>query len=110
MSNTLFEPSRLAAASLGLGFAGLIGILVSLVTGSALGAAAQSSHFAPGAAAAFYAAALMAPAAVVTGVVAKLRAKQPGWWSTVAILLGAGVLVIVIVTFVYIRAKTSTGS
>ena len=106
----MFQPSKLAAASFGLGIGGFIGILVILLTGSALGASAQSSNLAPGAAAAFFAAALMSPAALVTGLVAKLRAKQPGWWSTVAILLGAGVFVIVIVTFVYILAKATTHS
>lgn len=103
----MFQPSKLAAASFGLGIASLIGLLVILVTGSALGASAQSSNLAPGAAAGFFAAALMSPAAIVTGFIAKMRAKQPGWWSTVAILLGAAVLVIVIVTFVYILAKTT---
>lgn len=110
MSNTLFQPSRLAAASLGLAIAGFVGLLVILLTGSALGSSAQSSNLAPGAAVGFFAAAIMSPAALVTGLVAKLRAKQPGWWSTVAILLGAGVFVIVLVTFVYILAKTTTGS
>jgi hypothetical protein len=110
VSNTLFQPSKLAAASFGLGIAGFLGLLVSLVTGAALGAAAQSSNFAPGAAAGFFAAAVMGPAAVVTGLVAKMRGKQPGWWSTVAILLGAGVFVLVVVTFVYILAVTSTKS
>jgi hypothetical protein len=110
VSNTLFQPSKLAAASFGLGVAGLVGILVILVTGSALGASAQSSSLAPGAATAFYAAALMSPAAIVTGFVAKLRGKQPGWWSTAAILLGAAVFVIVVVTFVYILAKATTHS
>ncbi len=107
MSNTLFEPSKLAAASLGLGIGGLVGILVALLTGSMLGAAAQSSALAPGAGVAFWVAALMAPAAIVTGVVAKMRATQPGWWSTLAILLGALVLVVVLVTLVYILAITT---
>jgi hypothetical protein len=110
VSNTLFQPSKLAAASFGLGIAGLVGLVSILLTGASLGASAQSSNLAPGAAAGFFAAALMSPAAIVTGFVAKMRAKQPGWWSTVAILLGAGVFVIVIVTFVYILAKTTTKS
>jgi hypothetical protein len=110
VTTTLFQPSRLAAASFGLGVGALVGILVALLTGSLLGASAQSSPLAPGAGVAFWVAALMAPAAIVTGVVAKIRGKQPGWWSTVAILLGAIVLVIVLVTLVYILAITSTHS
>ena len=110
MTTTLFQPSRLAAASFGLGVGALVGILVALLTGSLLGAAAESSRLAPGAGLAFWAAALMAPAAIVTGVIAKIRLGQPGWWSTVAILLGAIVLVIVLVTLVYILAITSTHS
>ncbi len=107
MSTTLFEPSKLAAASFGLGIGGLVGILVALLTGSTLGAGAQSSPLAPGAGVAFWVAALMAPAAIVTGVIAKMRAAQPGWWSTLAILLGALVLVVVLVTLVYILAITT---
>ena len=110
MTNTLFQPSRLAAASLGLGVGALVGILAALLTGSLLGASAESSPLAPGAGLAFWAAALMAPAAIVTGVVAKIRVKQPGWWSTVAVLLGALVLVIVLVTLVFILAITSKHS
>lgn len=110
MSNTLFQPSRLAAASFGLGIGALVAILVTLVTGSALGAAAASSRLAPGAGVAFWAAMLMSPAAVVTGILAKMRLKQPGWWSTLAILLGALVLVIVLVTLVYLLAITSKHS
>jgi len=110
VSNTLFQPSKLAAASLGLGIGALVGILVSLLTGAFLGSAAASSSLAPGAGVAFWAAALMSPAALVTGVIAKIRALQPGWWSTAAILLGAVVLVIVAVTLVYILAVVSTKS
>lgn len=110
MTTTLFQPSRLAAASFGLGIGALVGIGVALVTGATLGAGAQASPLAPGAAVAFWVAALMAPSAIVTGVVAKVRLKQPGWWSTLAILLGATVLVIVLVTLVYILAMVSTKS
>ncbi|HEY5483888.1 MAG TPA: hypothetical protein VIK31_08760 [Propionibacteriaceae bacterium] len=110
MTSTLFQPSRLAAASLGLGVGALAGILVALLTGSLLGASAASSRLAPGAGVAFWVAGLMAPAAIVTGVIAKIRGKQPGWWSTIAILLGAIVLVIVLVTLVYILAISSTHS
>jgi hypothetical protein len=110
VTSTLFQPSKLAAASFGLGIGALIGILVALLTGAALGAAAQSSSFAAGAGVAFWAASLMAPAAIVTGVIAKMRGRQPGWWSTLAILLGAIVLVIVLVTLVYILAIASTKS
>ena len=110
MTNTLFQPSKLAAASFGLGIGASVGILVALLTGAFLGAAAESSSIATGAGLAFWAAALMAPAAFVTGVVAKIRGRQPGWWSTLAILLGAIVLVIVLVTLVYILAITSTKS
>jgi small-conductance mechanosensitive channel len=107
VTNTLFQPSKLAAASLGLGIGALVGILVALLTGSLLGAAAESSPLATGVGVVFWAAALMAPAAFVTGVVAKIRGRQPGWWSTLAILLGAIVLVIVLVTLVYVLAITS---
>jgi hypothetical protein len=107
VSNPLFQPSKLAATSFGLGLGGLVGILVALVTGSLLGAAAESSRFAPGAGLAFWMAAVMAPAAIVTGIMAKARLGQPGWWSTVAILLGAVVLVIVLVTLVLILAITT---
>jgi hypothetical protein len=110
VTTTLFQPSRLAAASLGLGVGALAGILVALLTGSLLGASAESSRLAPGAGLAFWAAAFMAPAAIVTGVIAKIRLGRPGWWSTVAILLGAIVLVIVLVTLVFILAITSTHS
>jgi len=110
VSNTLFQPSKLAAASFGLGIGGFVGILVALLTGSFLGSAVQSSSLAPGAAAGFWLAAVMSPAAIVTGIVAKMRATQPGWWSTLAILLGALVLVVVVVTFVYILALASTTS
>ena len=110
MSVTLFQPSKLAAASFGLGIGALAGILVALLTGSFLGAAAQSSSLAPGAGVAFWVAALMSPAAIVTGVIAKIRVTQPGWWSTLAILLGAIVLVIVAVTLVFIAGYLSTQS
>jgi len=107
VTNTLFEPSKLAAASFGLGVGALVGILVALLTGSLLGASAASSPLAPGAGVAFWAAGLMAPSALVTGVIAKIRGRQPGWWSTAAILLGAIVLVVVVVTLVYALAITS---
>ena len=107
MTNTLFQPSKLAAASLGLGVAALVGILVALLTGSLLGPSAASSPLAPGAGVAFWVAGLMAPAAIVTGVISKARGRQPGWWSTAAILLGAIVLVVVVVTLVYVLAITS---
>jgi hypothetical protein len=110
VNSRLFEPSRLAAASFGLCLGALVGISIALVTGSMLGAGAQSSPLAPGAGIAFWAAALMSPAAIVTGVLAKIRVKQPGWWSTLAILLGASVLVIVLVTLVFILAAVSTQS
>jgi small-conductance mechanosensitive channel len=110
VSNTLFQPSKLAAASFGLGLGALVGILVALLTGSLLGAAAESSRLGPGAGVAFWVAALMAPAAIITGIVAKARATQPGWWSTVAIVVGALVLVVVLVTLVFILAITSTKS
>jgi hypothetical protein len=110
VTSTLFQPSKLAAASLGLGIGAMIGILISLLTGAALGAAAQSSSLAPGAAVAFWVAVLMAPAAIVTGTIAKMRGRQPGWWATLAILLGALVLVVVLVTLVYILAIASTKS
>ncbi len=110
MTTTLFQPSRLAAASFGLGLGALVGISVALVTGATLGAGAQASRLAPGAGLAFWAAALMAPAAIVTAVMAKIRLAQPGWWSTLAILLGAVVLVIVLVTLVYVLAIVSTHS
>lgn len=110
MTSTLFRSSRLAASSLGLGIASLIGLLIALLTGSALGASAASSPLAPSAAVAFWVAALMAPAAIVTGVIAKARGGQPGWWSTVAILVGAIVLVVVLVTLVYILAIATTKS
>ena len=108
MTTTLFQSSRLAAASFGLGIGALVGIGVALVTGAMLGA--EASPLAPGAGLAFWAAALMAPSAIVTGVVAKIRLKQPGWWSTLGILLGAAVLVIVLVTLVFILAIVSTKS
>ncbi len=110
MTATLFQPSKLAAASFGLGIGAFIGILVALLTGSQLGAAAESSKFALGAGLAFWGATLMAPAAIVTGIVAKIRGGQPGWWSTLAILLGALVFVVVLVTLVFILAITSTHS
>lgn len=110
MTPTLYQSSRLAAASFGLGIGALAGILVALLTGSLLGAAAESSPLAPGAGVAFWVAALMAPAAIVTGVIAKMRGRQPGWWSTLAILFGAIVLVIVLVTLVFILAISSTHS
>ena len=53
---------------------------------------------------AFFAGALMSPAALVTGIIAKIRVRPPGWWSTVGILLGAITLVIVLVTLVLILA------
>ncbi|HET7724143.1 MAG TPA: hypothetical protein VFK68_05860 [Propionibacteriaceae bacterium] len=107
MTTRLFEPSRLAAASFGLGIGALVGIGIAVITGAMLGGGAQSSSLSPGAGVAFWVAALMAPAAIVTGVIAKIRQKQPGWWSTLAILLGATVLVIVLVTLVFILAMVS---
>ena len=76
----MFQPSKLAAASFGLGIGGFVGILVALLTGSFLGAAVQSSSLAPGAAAGFWLAAVMSPAAIVTGIVAKM----PGVKAVVA--------------------------
>ncbi|HSN10825.1 MAG TPA: hypothetical protein VLS51_01780 [Propionibacteriaceae bacterium] len=110
MSTRLFEPSRLAAASLGLGVGALVGMSIALVTGAMLGSGASTSTLSPGAGIGFWIAALMSPAAIVTGVVAKIRVKQPGWWSTLAILLGAIVLVVVLVTLVYVLAIVSTKS
>jgi hypothetical protein len=109
-TNDLFRPSRLAAASLGLGIGSLVGIVAALVTGTALGPNATQSFFALGGGIAFWASALMAPAALVTGVIAKIRLYQPGWWSTIGILLGAIVLVIVLVTLVLILALLQTAN
>lgn len=100
----LFEPSRLAAASLGLGVGGLLGVVAALVSGSMLGASATGSTWGLAGGIAFWAGAVMGPAALVTGVVAKIRVRPPGWWSTVGILLGAITLVIVLVTLVLILA------
>ncbi|MGV8850009.1 MAG: hypothetical protein ACOH16_10735 [Propionibacteriaceae bacterium] len=107
-SNDLFQPSRLAAASLGLGVGGLVAIVAALVTGSLLGATADQSPWGLSGGLAFWAGALMGPAALVTGIIAKIRVRQPGWWSTIGILVGAITLVIVLVTLVLILAITQT--
>ncbi len=107
-SNDLFNPSRLAAASLGLGVGGLVAIVAALVTGSVLGADAAQSSWGLGGGLAFWLGALMGPAALVTGIIAKIRVLQPAWWTTIGILLGAITLVIVLVTLVLIFAITQT--
>ncbi len=103
-TNDLFQPSRLAAASLGLGVGGLVAVVAALVTGSLLGGGASTSSWGLSGGIAFFAGALMSPAALVTGIIAKIRVRPPGWWSTVGILLGAITLVIVLVTLVLILA------
>lgn len=110
MTSKLFEQSRLAAVSLGLGIGALAGILAALLTGALLGANAASSKYAPGAGIAFWAAAVMSLGAVVTGVITKMRGGRPGWWATAAILLGAVVLTIVVMTFVFAFAMANTKS
>lgn len=105
-STELFRPSRLAAWSLALGIGGLVGIVAALVTGSMLGENASGPSALAGGLA-FWAAGLMGPGALVTGVLAKIRLKQPGWWSTVGILLGAIAFVIVLVTLVLVLAITT---
>lgn len=105
-SNDLFTPSRLAAWSLGLGVGGAVGMTAALLTGTLMGQNAAGPQALAGGLA-FWVAALMGPAALVTGVIAKIRVRPPAWWSTVGILLGAIVLVMVLVTVVLILAITS---
>ena len=107
-TNDLFQPSRLAAASLGLGVGGLVAVIATLVTGSVLGENAAASSWGLSGGIAFWAAALMGPAAIVTGIIAKIRVRPPGWWSTIGILLGAVTLVIVLVTIVLLLAIAQT--
>lgn len=107
-STNLFRPSRLAAASLGLGIGGFVAIAASLLAGSLLGSDATASPWGTSGGVAFWIAAVMGPAALVTGVIAKIRVYQPAWWTTLGVLLGAITLVIVLVTLVLVLAITSS--
>ncbi len=102
----VFRTSRLAAASFGLALGALIGLVVSLYVGANIATQRPNDPLVVGAGLGFWAAALMGPAALVTGIVAKVRQHRPGWWSTIGVLIGGITVIVVGFTLLLARALT----
>ncbi len=103
--------SRLAAASLGTGTASLLGHLVPWGAATQLSGNLTPSHpLALPLGLCFWLAVLMIPVALVLGIVAKVRRGQPGWWSTLGMVLaGTSAAMLLVDAFMVLAVLSGQG-
>lgn len=95
--------SKLAAASLGLGAASLVGHLLAWGIGARAGEnVAFGDPLVLAAGVTFWLSVLMVPAAIVCGIAAKVRKAEPGWWSTAGLVTAGVSLVLLLIDAVLV--------